>query len=348
MRRGAAALAGALLLGAFALHADWRGPVSDHFDGQRFHNTEPFDKGAFDLIRFAFTRDPGEWKRDLTPSTQPRPLPWAGQGALRVTVVNHATVLIQADGLNLLTDPIWSERASPLSWAGPRRYVAPGLRFEQLPAIAAVLISHDHYDHLDLPTLKRLQAAHDPLFLVGLGEGETLRASGIRRVVELDWWQSHTLDNGRKLWGAPAVHWTGRRPWGRNRSLWLSWVLETAGGPVYFAGDTGYGPQFRAARERFGPMRLALLPIGAYKPRWLTDYQHLDPGQAVQAFGDLDAAAALGIHFGTFELADDGQHEPAADLARARQQAGLAESRFRAPEFGAGYDFAPLPASRLE
>lgn len=342
MRRGAALLAAALLPSACALHAAWKGPVSDHFDGERFHNTEPFDKGAFDLIRFAFTREPGEWKRDLSAPKQPPPLPWAGQGALRVTVVNHATVLIQADGLNILTDPIWSERASPLSWAGPRRYIAPGVRFEDLPPISAVLISHNHYDHLDLPTLQRLKTAHDPLFLVGLGEGDILRTAGITRIVELDWWQSHSLGNGRKVWGAPALHWTGRQLTDRNRSLWLSWVLETAGGPVYFAGDTGYGTQFKAARERFGPMRLALLPIGAYKPRWLTAYQHLDPGQAVQAFGDLQAQAALGIHFGTFELSDDGQHEPVADLAQARAAAGLDALRFQAPEFGAGYDFGPL------
>ena len=343
--RGAAGLAGVLLLGACALKPAWRGPVSDHFDGARFHNAQPFEKGAFDLIRFAFTREPGEWTRDLSPSIQPPPQPRVGVGALRATVVNHATVLIQADGLNLLTDPVWSERASPLSWGGPRRFVAPGIRFEDLPPISAVLISHDHYDHLDLPTLQRLKATHDPVFLVGLGEGETLRAGGIERVVELDWWQSHTLGNGRKVWGAPAVHWTGRAPWDRNRSLWMSWVLETAGGPVYFAGDTGYGPQFTAARERFGPMRLALLPIGAYKPRWLTAYQHMDPAEAVRAYGELRAQAALGIHFGTFELSDDGQQEPVADLAVARTRAGLAAERFPAPEFGAGYDFAPLPTA---
>lgn len=342
---GAAVLAGVLLLAACAQKPAWKGPVSDHFDGERFHNAEPFEKGAFDLIRFAFTREPGEWTRDLGPSRQPPPPASVGEGALRATVVNHATVLIQADGLNLLTDPVWSERASPFSWAGPRRFVAPGIGFEDLPAITAVLISHDHYDHLDLPTLQRLQAAHDPVFLVGLGEGETLRAAGIERIVELDWWQSHALPNGRRVWGAPAVHWTGRWPWDRNRSLWMSWVLETAGGPVYFAGDTGYGPQFVATRERFGPMRLALLPIGAYLPRWLTAYQHMDPFESVRAFGDLQARQGLGIHFGTFELSDDGQRQPVTDLADAAGKAGLATGRFAAPEFGAGYDFDPLPTA---
>lgn len=345
MRRAAALLALCLLPGCSA-PAAWRGPVSDHFDGERFHNAEPFEKGVLDLIRFAFTRERGAWQRDLDRPPGPPPLPWAGAGALRVTVVNHATVLLQFDGLNLLTDPIWSERASPLSWAGPRRFLPPGLRFEDLPRIDAVLISHDHYDHLDLPSLRRLREGHDPLFLVGLGEAATLRAAGIERVVELDWWQSHPLGNGLHAWGAPAVHWTGRSPWDRNRSLWMSWVIETTGGPVYFSGDTGYGPQFRAVRERFGPVRLALLPIGAYLPRWLTAYQHMDPAESLRAAQELGAARSIGIHFGTFELADDGQWQAGEDLARALRQAGLPSSAFEVPDFGAGYDLAPLSASR--
>lgn len=337
------ALCGLTLLGC-SPGSDYQGPRSDHFDGERFHNAEPFEKNALDLIRFWWQREPGVWKRDLNIPPGPKPPAKVGEGGLRSTVVNHATVLIQADGLNLLTDPIWSERASPVQWAGPRRYVPPGIRFEDLPRIDAVLISHNHYDHLDLPTLQRLKAAHDPMFVVGLGEGATLRAAGISRITELDWWQAATLANGRRLWGAQSVHWCGRSVGDRNQSLWLSFVLETAGGPVYFAGDTGMGPQFKAARERFGPMRLALLPIGAYQPRWLTAYQHMDPTEAVQAHRDLAAQAALAVHFGTFELSDEGQAEPVAALARARAAAGLADQAFAAPVFGSGYDFAPLPS----
>jgi len=322
-------------------HAGYQGPVSDHFDGKLFHNEKPFEKNALDLLRYWWQREPGMWKRDLRIAPGPKPLAIVGEGGLRATVVNHATVLIQADGLNLLTDPIWSERASPVQWAGPRRFVPPGIRFEDLPHIDAVLISHNHYDHLDLPTLKRLKAAHDPMFYVGLGEGATLREVGISKITELDWWQSASLPNGRKLWGAQSVHWCGRGLGGRNQSLWLSYVIETAGGPVYFAGDTGYGPQFKGARQRFGPMRLALLPIGAYKPRWLTAYQHIDPTEAVRAHVELDAAASLAVHFGTFELSDDGQHEPVDALARALAAASLPAGAFTAPTFGSGYDFAP-------
>ena len=320
----------------------YQGPVSDHFDGERFHNAEPFEIGALDLVRYYWQREAGVWTRKLDTPPGSKPLATVGEGALRATVVNHATVLIQADGLNLLTDPIWSDRASPVQWAGPRRYVSPGIRFEDLPRIDAVLISHSHYDHLDLPTLKRLKAAHDPMFYVGLGEGATLRSAGIERITELDWWQSVTLPNGRKLHGAPSVHWCGRGFGGRDRSLWLSYVIETAGGPVYFAGDTGYGPQFKAAAERYGAMRLALLPIGAYKPRWLTAYQHIDPAEAVKAHQELKAARSLAVHFGTFELSDEGQHEPVTDLAQALAAAGLAAGAFTAPTFGSGYDFAPI------
>jgi L-ascorbate metabolism protein UlaG (beta-lactamase superfamily) len=331
-----------LALGSCTGH---RGAPSDHFDGERFFDpVAPFDKSWHDLWRYYLEREPGAWTRDLSRPPGARPPAGVADGGLHVVYVGHATTLIQVDGQNILTDPIWSERASPVSFAGPRRYTPPGIAFEDLPRIHVVLISHDHYDHLDLPTLQRLRAEFDPVFVVGLGQSALLRDRGFERTVELDWWQPWAMPNGCKLWGTPARHWTGRGLGPRNRSLWLSFVIETNGGPVYFAGDTGYGPQFREARERFGPMRYALLPIGAYKPRWLTDYQHLDPGQAVRAHLDLGAAASLGIHFGTFELADDGQFEPVQDLAAARAARKLGEAQFRAPEFGGGYDVPPLLA----
>lgn len=321
----------------------YHGPVSDHFDGVKFHNPVPFEKALWQVFLFWWQTPESDWQPEPDAAPGPRPDVVVGKGALRATFVNHATVLIQADGVNVLTDPIWSERASPSPFFGPRRYRPPGLRFEDLPRIDAVVISHNHYDHLDLPTLKRLKTAHDPMFYVGLGEAATLRGAGIERVTELDWWQSATLPNGRKLWSVPSQHWTARGIGGRNRTLWQSFVVETAGGPVYFAGDTGYGPHFKAAGERFGPMRLALLPIGAYEPRWFMTYQHANPAEAVQAHRDLRAAASLGIHFGTFKLTYENQREPQAALARARTAAGLTAASFVAPEFGRGYDFAPLP-----
>jgi L-ascorbate metabolism protein UlaG (beta-lactamase superfamily) len=339
--RSIPALLAALSLGACSAPA-YEGAPSDHFDGERFFNERPFDIGWTDLWRYYREREPGPWTRDLRPSEQPDPPRRVGEGALRVTLINHATVLLQYDGLNVLTDPIWSERASPVSWAGPRRFVAPGLRFEQLPPIDAVLVSHDHYDHLDLPTLQRLQAEHAPRFIVGLGEARWLREAGLQRVVELDWDEAHALAPGLRVIGQRCQHWTGRRPGQRNRSLWMAYLLETRGGPVYFAGDTGAGDHFRVSGERHGPMRLALLPIGAYQPRWLTEYQHLDPVQAVRAHGELGAARSLGLHFGTFQLSEEGQYQPVTDLAQARAAEGLDPEAFSAPAFGVGHDIAAL------
>ncbi len=325
--------------------AAYHGPLSGHFDGEVFYNPDGrFDKTWRDLWHYYRTRQAGEWTRDLTAPTGPAPPAGVSDRRLHVTFIGHATTLIQVDGQNILTDPIWSERASPAGFAGPRRYTPPGIAFDDLPRIDIVLISHDHYDHLDLPTLVKLRDQFDPVFVVGLGQAQALHEEGIERTVELDWWQSWAMPNGCKLWGAQAKHWTGRSPISRNRSLWLSFVIDTDGGPVYFAGDTGYGDHFAGARARFGPMRYAFLPIGAYKPRWLTAYQHMDPAEAVQAHLDLGAAASMGVHFGTFELSDDGQFEPVKDLAIAREARGVPESAFRAPEFGGGYDVPSLPA----
>lgn len=321
----------------------YKGPVSDHFDGERFFDPDgKFNKHWTDLWRFYLEREPGQWTRDLSVPPGPPPPGRVGVGDFRATFIGHATSLIQADGVNILADPIWSERASPVTFAGPRRFTPPGIAFDDLPKIDVVLISHNHYDHLDLPTLKRLRDRFDPVFLVGLGQSALLRAEGFSRTQELDWWQAWDMPNGCKLWGARSRHWTQRLGAPRNQSLWLSFVVETDGGPVYFAGDTGYGEHFKQARERFGPMRYAFLPIGAYKPRWLTDYQHMDPVQAVQAHQDLASASSMGVHFGTFELSDDGQFEPVQDLADARTAAGLDAALFRAPKFGGGYDTPPL------
>lgn len=227
-----AALLVVLLLAACASGARYQGPASDHFDGERFHNDEPFDVGWRELWRYYREREPGEWTRDLTPPDFADPPARVAEGALQVTVINHATVLIQIDGLNLLTDPVWSARASPVQWLGPKRFVAPGLRFEQLPPIDAVLISHDHYDHLDLPTLQRLQAEHQPQFIVGLGEDGRLRERGLEHVTALDWDEPVALNERVTVHGQRSQHWTGRG-FGksqRNRSLWMAYAITAPEG----------------------------------------------------------------------------------------------------------------------
>lgn len=320
----------------------YRGPVSDHFDGERFRSLQPFEKTLGEVLRWMRHRQRGHWQRDLRPVDAPAPPPRVGEGRLRATFVNQATLLLQADDLNLLTDPVWSERVSPVQWAGPRRYRAPGVRFEDLPPIDVVIVSHNHYDHMDEATLRRLSREHDPVFVTALGNAEIMARWGLRRIVELDWGESWTMPNGRCLHAEPAQHWSGRGPTDRNRALWMSCVIETAGGPMYFAGDTGYTGHFNAIRERHGPMRLSLLPIGAYLPRWFMAEQHMDPAEAVQAHLDLRSAFSLGIHYGSFDLADDGQQQPVIDLAAARSGRGIAEEAFEAAAFGIGREFPPL------
>lgn len=342
-----AALLVVLLLAACASGARYQGPVSDHFDGERFHNDEPFDVGWRELWRYYREREPGEWTRDLTPPDFADPPARVAEGALQVTVINHATVLIQIDGLNLLTDPVWSARASPVQWLGPKRFVAPGLRFEQLPPIDAVLISHDHYDHLDLPTLQRLAGRTSTAVHRRAGRRRLVARAGLEHVTALDWDEPVALNERVTVHGQRSQHWTGRGfgKGQRNRSLWMAYAITAPGGPVYFAGDTGYGDHFADSGAAFGPFRLALLPIGAYKPRWLTEYQHTSPEDAVQAHLDLAALRSIAVHFGTFQLSEEAQIEPVDALAVARSAAGLPENDFIAPTFGQPYAIAALPAA---
>lgn len=251
------------------------------------------------------------------------------------TWIGHATVLMQMGGLNVLTDPVFSERASPLSWVGPQRAQPPGVALAELPRIDAVLVSHDHYDHCDLPSLKALaaQAGGPPLFLVPLGLKTLLEEAGIANVVELDWWQGRTL-HGVEIVLTPVQHWSARGLTDRLRTLWGGWALFAPDFHLFFAGDTGYSADFADIHARFarrqggGGFDLALLPVGAYAPRWFMKDQHVDPGEAVRIHLDLAARRSLGIHWGTFELSDEPLDEPPRALAAARRALGLADEAF--------------------
>jgi len=251
------------------------------------------------------------------------------------TWIGHATVLMQMGGLNVLTDPIFSERASPLSWVGPQRAQPPGLALADLPHIDAVLVSHDHYDHCDLPSLKALaaQVGGPPLFLVPLGLKALLEDAGVTNVVELDWWQSHTL-KGVDVVMTPVQHWSARGLTDRLRTLWGGWALFAPDFHLFFAGDTGYSPDFADIHARFAPRQrdggfdLALLPVGAYEPRWFMKDQHVNPEEALRIHRDLAARRSLGIHWGTFELTDEPLDEPPRALAAARRALGVADGAF--------------------
>jgi len=299
------------------------------FDGRRFSNLSGAANRFADVARWSLTRQPPRWPRYVSNQPAPRPLPRVDDGSVRVTLIGHATVLLQVAGLNLVTDPMWSLRAGPASWLGVKRVRFPAIAFDDLPAIDAVLLSHNHYDHLDRPTLAALARRDRPLIVTGLKVGKSVPS---RRVVELDWWQRHSLGERVHATYVPAEHFSARTPFDRNRSLWGGFVLETPAGTIYFAGDTGDGNHFAAIRQYFGPMLLSLLPIGAYLPRWFMGPVHMDPAAAVAASLTLGSKVSLPIHFGTFPLADDGFDDPLRELAAAL--AAHPDVDFRTPAFG--------------
>ncbi|MDQ3263213.1 MAG: MBL fold metallo-hydrolase [Myxococcota bacterium] len=337
-------LTGALLGGCVFSAPRYRGPVSDHFDGEAFHNPPGVpDHGFSEVLRWQRERQPGEWRDFAEAPPGPAPVPWVGDGRMRVTFVNHATVLVQMDGLNILTDPIWSDRCSPVPFAGPHRVRPPGIRFEDLPAIDVILISHNHYDHLDLPTLRRLVHAFPQVkIFAGLGVGLLLTREGLHGSVELDWWQERPLAEGVKVIAVPVQHFSGRGLTDRNATLWTGFSVKGPSGSLYLAGDTGYGPHFQAVRERLGSPRLALLPIGAYLPQWFMSPVHINPEEALRAHTDLGAGTSVAIHFGTFPLADDGQDQPVRELERALAGNAELRSRFWVLGFGEGREVPPL------
>jgi L-ascorbate metabolism protein UlaG (beta-lactamase superfamily) len=317
------------------------GPPSDHFDGERFFNpAATTGRTLGDLLRWQRTRRRVAWPAQVVNRARPELPATLAPGALALTFVNHITFLVQLDGVNLLTDPVYSERASPFRRLGPRRVRAPGLAFEALPPVHVVLISHNHYDHLDIVTLRRLQSQHAPCFVTTLGNGPFLREFGLRRVEELDWWEHCELGHCR-VELTPAQHWSARGPRNRNRTLWGGFIVQAAGRRVFFAGDTGYGPHFAELRARSGPIDLALLPIGAYEPRWFMCDQHMNPEDAVRAHVDLGAPLSVGTHFGCFQLTDEGIDDPPRELGRALAERGLSDQRFIVLETGETRRFAP-------
>ncbi|HJU84257.1 MAG TPA: MBL fold metallo-hydrolase [Holophagaceae bacterium] len=289
--------------------------------------------GLRHLLQWKLGARPAPWPTWVEDPLQPEP-PDPGHAESVITFINHATLLIRTRTLNLLTDPVFSERTSPVSWAGPRRIRRPGLDLDRLPPIHGILLSHNHYDHLDATSLRALQARHRPWILAPLGVGGMLRSLGMDRVTELDWWQTVEREGHRITCTPPAQHFSGRGLFDRNRSLWGGFVVDGPGPRVYFAGDTGYAPFFHDIRERCGAPDLALLPIGAYAPRWFMSAVHMDPSEAVRAHLDLGAARSVGIHWGTWQLTDEGLEEPLRELEAARTASGLPPEAFQVLEHG--------------
>ena len=337
-------LACASIVGCFAFSArGYRGPSSDHFDGKRFYHQEYMEQRSFfDFLKWVTNRKTGKWEKWVDSEFGPKPPLRVVGEELRVTFINHSTFLLQTEGINILTDPIWSERTSPVSFMGPKRVRIPGIRLEHLPPIDVVVVSHNHYDHLDLPTLKRLSSQHNPVIYVGLGNKRLLEKSGIKKVSELDWWQEVSLSDCVRLTCVPAQHFSGRSLFDRNKTLWAGFVFEGQAGPVYFAGDTGLGPHFKQIADRFGKTRLALLPIGAFLPRWFMSPTHLSPSDALEAHFILDAQTSIAMHFGTFKLGDDGRTEATDLLTNIIAETNMEETQFLILDPGEGREVLPI------
>lgn len=343
-------LAAALVLPACAQTARIQTAAPHHGEnGFRNLHVERITQGFGAFLRWRWDA----WRQDLPPPPRtPTPvqapdLPLlssyasAASPAPTVTWIGHASTLVQAGGLQVLTDPIFSQRASPLSWIGPKRAQPPGVALQDLPPIDAVLISHNHYDHLDRDSLvglyqRGVQKAHPTTFLVPLGLKALLEGWGIAGVQELDWWQKVQLGS-TQFHLTPVQHWSARGLFDRNETLWGGWAVMAPDLHWFYAGDTGYSPDFADIRKRFasaqtpalgGGFDLALIPVGAYEPRWFMAGQHVDPAQAVQIHQDLGAQRSLGVHWGTFELTDEPLDQPPRDLQTARDTAGIAPDAF--------------------
>lgn len=318
-----------VLTGCFA-GPTYEGEATFNFDGNVFQNREPMETGPLDMVKLSWgmvtqaERWPG-WIEDPLGEVVPEP----NEPNIQVTYINHATTLVNINGLNVLTDPIYSERASPVSWAGPKRVRKPGIELEDLPHIDVIVISHNHYDHLDVFTLKQIaaQQKEQPLVLAGLGNGLLFKQIGLTNYQDLQWDQ--TLSHkGVNFTFVECRHRSGRGISDQMKTLWGSFVIKAPQGSVYFAGDTAYSPHLKKHGEQYGPFDLSILPIGAYEPRWFMHRVHMNPAEAVQAHLDLRSEQSLSIHFGVFQLTYEGIDTPEQELEIALESQNVEASEF--------------------
>lgn len=326
-----------IMLAKYISYRRYDGPPSQHFDGKRFYSKSGIpSKSRWTAVKWLLTRDHYPWPTTIIPAANYK-IPSPSEKHCIVTFVNHSSSLIQTGKINILTDPQYSDRASPFSWAGPYRVHEPGIAYEKLPRIDVVIISHDHYDHMDKRTLKKLYEDHKPVFLVGLGNDVHLKSFGITKNVKtLDWWQ-HIKIADTVFTFVPVHHFSGRGLLDRNTTLWGGYVLEVENAKLFFAGDTGYGSHFKAIHERFGPMDLSMLPIGSYHPRWLMQPMHVNPEESVLAHQDLKSKKSIGIHYKTFPMSDEPYEQPVIDLASAKRKYDIPTDAFIAPDFGQSF-----------
>ncbi|MCG8669509.1 MAG: MBL fold metallo-hydrolase [Pseudomonadales bacterium] len=322
----------------------YQGPKSDHFNGRVFVNTIPSDKTPWDIFKLGFFSlfEQAPWPEWIESTQSPVPHERVYGDKVSVTFINHSTVLVQLDGVNILADPVFSDRVSPFNFAGPKRVRKPGVALEDLPPIDLIIISHNHYDHLDIQTLKNIVARQPqdqaPLIVAGLGNGGYFELEKMPNYKDLDWNQSVTL-KGIEVIFTEARHRSGRGISDQMRTLWGSFLLKTSHGEIYFAGDTGYGPHFKDLSKQFGDIELAFLPIGAYQPRWFMEAVHLNPKQAVLAHQDIASQQTIGIHYGTFQLTYESIDQPKIDLSAALEAHSVDPKEFITLGFGETREF---------
>ncbi len=325
--------------------------ISDHYDGTHFFNPEPAVRASptgkrRSTLSFFLSRLRGnpadwtKWPKHVENAFYPPPGGEVEAGSADVSFIGHSCFLVRLPGLTLLTDPVFSSRCSPVSFAGPKRVRDPGIALADLPKIDLVLLSHNHYDHMDLASLRKLRRRFPGMRIVtSLGNANYLAGKGLPGAVELDWWETHGLGETR-VTATPARHFAARSLWDRNETLWAGFMLEHRGIKIFFAGDTGYTRFFAEIGERLGGPDIGLLPIGAYEPRWFMQAVHMNPADAVQAFLDLGGAQAIGMHMQTFQLTGEGIDQPEIDLAAAREAAGVADEAFITLDVGETRRFA--------
>ncbi len=315
----------------------YTGPRSDHFNGRVFLNPSRRSAKGFKAVgEYVGKRVPDKWPSDLDQSVRENAIPSISRADTQITFVNHSTFFIQFNGQHILTDPIWSKRCSPFQWVGPKRQRPPGVMLEQLPQVDLVLISHNHYDHLDKPTIKKLNKKFNPKYLVPLGLKDLMLKWGCQNVVEVDWWDEVDI-NGIQFLSTPANHFSSRGTFDRNKTLWCGYILRSKSSKIYFAGDSGYSDIFREIGKREGPIDLSLIPIGAYMPEWFMSPIHISPLEAIQVHLDVMSKKSIAMHFGTFKLADDGPVRSTSVLKEGIKKAGLTSQLFIIPKEGHSY-----------
>jgi len=311
----------AITLSSFTTY--YTGKKSDHFNGTLFYDPEANMKnGFFDVLKWQLTSKKGSWPKRKIKIKHDLPPERVFGTELRVSNVGHVTFLIQTQGLNILTDPVWSERASPVGFAGPKRIKDPGIKFTDLPPIDIVLVSHNHYDHLDLATLERLAQAHSCRIITPLGNEAIINQKGNIEVETYDWGEVVQINEDVQIHIEPMQHWSARGVFDRNKALWAAFTICSPSGNIYFVGDSGYGEgrYFKQAKEKHQTFRLALLPIGAYKPRWFMSYAHMDPQDAICAYMDLGQPNFIPTHYDVFDLADEPYGEALMLLEEAKKK----------------------------